>query len=117
MATRPTKRRSPAHRKPALPEMPHWDPVTHTLHFRGLEIKHFSHEALNQEMLLAAFQLAGWPRMIEFHFQPRASGNAKIQLRETVNTLNRSVAPHLHFFQEGNGRRVGWEVKRRECAS
>ncbi len=118
MRPRPEKTRSLAAREqPVALDIPEWNPREHALHFRGLVVKHFSHEALNQELLLSAFEVACWPLTIEFHFAPKVGASAKVRLRETINNLNRSVAPHLHFFQEGNGRRIGWRPSRKRRAT
>jgi hypothetical protein len=92
-------------------DQPHWDSVTHTLFWRGRLVKHFKHEAPYQEAILEAFQSCNWSRYVVVML-PREEGvNSKERLREAVKNLNRSCCKGLHFTQEGNGGRVGWQAQ------
>lgn len=98
-------------REPELPspDVPHWDAETHSLHWRGQLIKHFKHEAPFQEATLEAFEANNWPRYVVVTLPKEEGMNHKERLRETIKNLNRSCTKRLHFTQEGNGGRVGWQ--------
>ena len=102
------KHSKPAGRKTLADKVPDWVAVDHDLFFRGRLIKHFKFLAPNQAAILAAFQAARWAPSIEFQLPHTVGRNAKIQMRETIENLKRNVYPHLHFFQERSGTRIGW---------
>jgi hypothetical protein len=92
-------------------EIPSWDAESHTLYWRGSAVKHFRHDAANQEAVLTAFHASGWARCIHFAQKRDAQISAKKRLRDTIKNLNRNVAPFLRFRQEGSGDRVLWEAR------
>ena len=108
------KHSKPAGRKTLADKVPHWVAADHDLFFRGRLIKHFKSDAPNQEALLTALQAAHWAPSIEFHFPHQNGGNGKRRLRDAIRDLKRSLRPHLHFFQEGGGRRIGWCIWRKK---
>ncbi len=89
---------------------PAWDPAQHTLSWSGRLVKHFRAEAPYQELILAAFDGAGWPACLPFAALAGAGLNGKDRLRDTIRNLNRSVRPYLRFRLEGSGTRVCCEI-------
>jgi hypothetical protein len=89
---------------------PYWDDRDHTLFWGSRVLKHFRHEAPNQEAILRIFQAALWCRCVAVSL-PEDVGvvSPKERLHFTIKNLNRNVRPHLRFRQEGCGSRVMWE--------
>ncbi len=92
-------------------DAPVWDAKRHTLTWGGQVVKHFKSEAPCQEAILAAFQAAGWEACITFEIDAADGVNGKDRLCDAIRNLNRSVRPHLHFSQEGNGSRLCWSAR------
>jgi hypothetical protein len=63
---------------------------------------------LLQEAVLLAFESSGWALEIAVDNLIPVRMD-KRRLRNTVENLNRSVRPRLHFRLEGSGSRVCWE--------
>lgn len=61
-----------------------------------------------EEAVLAMFEAAGWPRLVPFVPDPK-NGLEKERVHNAISNLNRRVRPHLHFWQEASGTRIGWE--------
>ena len=58
-----TRRKSvKRNRRKALPK---WDTYTHTLFWQDQAVKHFNHEAMEQEKILAVLEKAGWPNCLD----------------------------------------------------
>jgi hypothetical protein len=89
---------------------PYWSDKEHTLFWRGRVVKHFRHEAPNQEAVLRTFQAALWRPCVAVRLREDVGViSPKERLHFTIKNLNRNVRPHLKFRQEGCGGRVRWE--------
>jgi dissimilatory sulfite reductase (desulfoviridin) alpha/beta subunit len=90
--------------------IPKWNAGDHTLFWRGRVVKHFSHEAQDQEKILEAFEKGGWQDFVE----TADLQISKSKLWATIKNLNQSLKGFLHFRREGSSRRIGWApVKKR----
>lgn len=86
--------------------LPEWDNVVHTLFLGGRAVKHFRSLAPQQEGIIEAFHNAGWPPCLLTSLLPP---QIRSHLRSSVQALNRSVRPLLHFRLEGKTSRLVWE--------
>ncbi|WP_146118485.1 hypothetical protein [Blastopirellula marina] len=73
-------------------------------------VKRFKWPAVNQEMVLCAFQEEGWPERIDDPLPPQAEQDPKRRLADTIKCLNRKQENHLiHFHGDGTGQGIVWE--------
>jgi hypothetical protein len=92
-------------------EKPHWDGVRRELRLGGHVVKRFRQPAACQELVLAAFEEEGWPPSILDPLPPWPGQDRKVRLRQCINNLNRwQKPPTLHFFGNGGGKSVCWEL-------
>jgi hypothetical protein len=92
-------------------ETPYWSDKEHTLFWRGRVVKHFRHEAPNQETVLRTFQATDWHQCVAVCLREDVGVvSSKERLHFTIKNLNRTLRPHLRFRQEGCGGRVRWEA-------
>jgi hypothetical protein len=91
--------------------MPHWDSKRRELHLGSVLIRRFKRRAPHQELILSAFEQAGWPRRIN---NPLPSASAWLydeQLHDAIKRLNRhQMVPLLTFHGNGSGHGVRWEL-------
>jgi hypothetical protein len=110
------------HRKFSVVRMPHasrsgrrnfvpcWDIEHRVLTFNGTIVKQFRRHAVNQELVLAAFQEEDWPLRILDPLAPLPSQDSKRRLSDTIKWLNRGQTSELvHFRGDGTGEGVTWE--------
>ena len=96
---------------PATLDLPRWDGESHVLYARGQIVKQFRVPSPSQELILAAFQEEGWPRIIFDPLVPSPNQVPKQRLRETIRCLNRNQKNRLVRFQgDGSGQGVGWQL-------
>ncbi len=89
---------------------PVWDAVRRELRLDGELVKQFKWSALNQEMILAAFEEEHWPVRIDDPLPPHAEQDSKRRLSDTIKCLNRKQKHSLiHFRGDGTGEGVIWE--------
>lgn len=105
-ASSPGTRRKSRSRPAALPR---WDAVGRLLWFGRRLVKRFVVPATNQDVVLAAFQDAGWPEVIDDPL-PRTPGiDARVRLHNTIKHLNHCHECRLiRFGGSCDGRGVRW---------
>jgi hypothetical protein len=92
------------------PEAPRWDGERHELRWGAKLVKRFREPALNQELVLAAFEEEGWPPHIDDPLPSPRSCAAKERLHDTIKRLNRHQVNRLIRFRgDGSGSGVIWE--------
>ncbi len=90
---------------------PHWESDRHELRLGSVLIKQFKWPAMNQELVLAAFQEELWAFRIDDPLPPQPAQDSKRRLSDTIKCLNRKQkAPLLHFRSDGTGEGIIWEV-------
>jgi hypothetical protein len=90
--------------------VPSWDVDRHTLTFDGRIVKQFKRHAVNQEIVLSAFQEEGWPERIDDPLAPSPTLVSKRRLCDTIKCLNRRQEHKLIYFRgDGTGEGVIWE--------
>ncbi len=90
---------------------PVWDAQRRMLVFAGNVVKQFRRRAVNQELVLAAFEEECWPLRIDDPLTPQPCQDMKRRLNDTIKCLNRGQeSPLLHFRGDGTGEGVLWEV-------
>jgi hypothetical protein len=114
----PRKRGTPdPHPLPAEPwaaqaKIPRWDAARHELRWGAKLVKRFRVPALNQELILAAFEEEGWPPHLDDPLPSSGDTDAKQRLHDTIKRLNRhQVHRLLHFRGDGNGTGILWELR------
>ena len=89
---------------------PHWDAEARELRFNGIVIKRYKWQAMNQEIVLHAFEEEGWPQRIDDPLPPQPEQDPKRRLCDTIKCLNRKQANQLiRFHGDGTGEGVSWE--------
>jgi hypothetical protein len=97
---------------------PDWDPALCRLMFGGLVVKQYRATALNQHIILAAFQEEQWPLRIDDPLPPVNRIDPKRRLHDTIAGLNRNqLNSVVHFHGDGSGRGVRWVAIVRESIS
>ncbi|MGD9633365.1 MAG: hypothetical protein AB7G28_09485 [Pirellulales bacterium] len=95
----------------APPKRPSWDAARRILLWENQIVKSFRRRAINQELVLGAFQEESWPPRIDDPLAPQPCQDMKRRLNDTIKCLNRGqVHPLLHFRGDGSGEGVLWEV-------
>lgn len=95
--------------------VPRWDSERRELTLRGDLVKRFKWQAANQELILDAFQEAGWPVRIDDPLPPQPEQDSKRRLSDTIKCLNRKQANRLIRFRgDGSGEGVLWELTRQD---
>lgn len=93
---------------------PLWDAGQRRLIFGDLLVKQYRTHALNQHLVLAAFQEENWRERIDDPLPPVEQIEPKRRLHDTIAGLNRNqINQVVHFFGAGSGRSVGWFAKQR----
>lgn len=94
---------------PAEFHVPEWDATRRLLSYGGQTVKQFTRPAVNQELLLSAFEEEGWPARILDPLAPNTDQDFKRRLAETIKSLNRRQAhPLIHFHGDGSGVGILW---------
>lgn len=89
---------------------PRWDSARRTLSWGGMVVKEFKRRAINQEVVLSAFQEDGWPARIDDPLAPQPSMDRKRRLNHTIKCLNhRRIRALIRFRGDGTGQGVVWE--------
>ena len=90
--------------------LPKWDRDRQQLTVGSAVIKRFKVPAVNQEVVLAAFEEEGWPPRIDDPLPPHGEQAPKRRLQETIKSLNRNQKQSLiRFLGDGSGQGVRWE--------
>jgi hypothetical protein len=89
--------------------VPTWDAAQRVLTYGGQTVKQFSRPAVNQELVLSAFEDEGWPSRILDPLAPHLDQVSKRRLGETIRSLNLGQAtPLVHFHGDGTGEGILW---------
>lgn len=92
--------------------VPFWDDRIQELRLGDHIVKRFTHPARAQTLILAAFQEEGWPPSIDDPLPTQYNQDPKRRLHYTIQNLNRfQKPPRIHFFINGNGQSIRWEIK------
>lgn len=98
------------YRSQKLRGLPVWNGVRRELFYDGQIIRQFKRRAVNQELILAAFQEENWPRRIDDPLTPQLCQDSKSRLHDTIKCLNRGLDMELlHFCGDGTGKGVVWQ--------
>jgi hypothetical protein len=90
--------------------VPTWDAQRQELRVNSMVVKRFKVPAVNQEIVLAAFEEEHWPPRIDDPLPPRHEQSSKRRLQETIKSLNRSHRrPLIRFLGDGSAQGVCWE--------
>jgi hypothetical protein len=82
---------------------PRWDRERQELTVGGVLVKRFKVPAVNQEMILAAFEEEGWPPRIDDPIPPKGDTEAR-RLHDTINSLNGChLQTLIRFLGDGTG--------------
>ena len=93
--------------------IPEWDAQYRVLSFDGKTVKQFKWLAINQELILSAFQEECWPKKILDPLSPQPSQVMKRRLSDTIRCLNRGHLNSLIRFRgDGTGEGIFWEPVR-----
>jgi hypothetical protein len=96
--------------------LPCYDAELRRLTLGGLLVKELTDSAVNQEVVLLAFQEEGWPAALDDPL-PGVNGlDPRQRLKDTVTRLNRSQREaRVVFHQLARGTRIRWEVPGRRA--
>jgi len=101
---------SPASRSIQPQAIPSWNRSHRILMLNGQLVRRFKRHAVNQELVLTAFQEDGWSTRIFDPLPPLASEDNKRRLSDTIKCLNRGQANQIIRFRgDGTGEGVTWE--------
>jgi len=101
---------APADNAPPRSDSPHWDDSKRELRLGDRIVKRFRVPALNQELILAAFQEERWPDYLDDPLPPLPGLDSKRRLHDAIKSLNRhQISPLLRFHGNGRGCGVHWE--------
>ena len=96
---------------PFLRAKPVWDSALRRLMLGELLVKQYRAPALNQHVILSAFQEEDWPERIDDPLPPVNSIGPKRRLHDAIAGLNRNqVNSILHFSGNGLGTGVSWHA-------
>jgi hypothetical protein len=109
------RKRGTAHEAPSEPpapaKVPRWDAECRELRWGAMLVKRFRVPALNQELILAAFEEEGWPPHLDDPLPQEANTDPKQRLQDTIKRLNRHQVNRLiHFRGDGSGTGILWEL-------
>ena len=91
--------------------IPHWNALERVLSYDGQTVKRFKCQAINQELVLSAFQEERWPKRILDPLRPRPCQAMKRRLNDTIKCLNRcQIHSLIRFRGDGSSEGVLWEV-------
>ncbi len=90
---------------------PRWDSELNELRMDQVLIKRFRWQAINQAMVLCAFEEEGWPERIDDPLPPQPGLDPKRRLHDTIKCLNRGhKIPLIRFRGDGTGQGIIWEL-------
>lgn len=92
-------------------QVPRWDPVLRELYWECKIVKRYKWQAVNQEVVLTAFEEEGWPLVIDDPLPPKPNLDSKRRLHDTIKALNRNQEnPIVRFHGDGTGEGIRWEL-------
>jgi len=90
--------------------VPRWDADCHELRWGAKLVKRFREPALNQELILDAFEEEGWPRHMDDPLPNNFSCDSKQRLHDTIKRLNwHQVNRLLQFRGDGGDTGIIWK--------
>jgi hypothetical protein len=90
--------------------IPHWDPRMRTLYLGDRIVKRYRVPAANQEVVLSAFEEAGWTQVIDDPLPDDPDQVPKNRLHFTIHRLNQcQETPLIRFCGDGTGQGICWE--------
>lgn len=90
---------------------PVWDQELRELHVEGVVVKRFRVPAVNQELILAAFEEEGWPPCVDDPLPPAPGIISKRRLHTTIQSLNRNQrVVRIRFSGNGQADGICWEL-------
>ena len=91
--------------------LPIWDEGRRILFWDGQVVKQFKRRAVNQELILSAFQEENWPDRIDDPLAPEPCIDMKRRLNATIRCLNHGQDHSLlQFHGDGTGEGIVWKV-------
>lgn len=100
---------------PGITTKPHWNELSRELLLGAVVLKKMRGRAENQEIILEAFQNAGWPDQLPL--QPLLVLNRTLRHRslvEAIAGINRGQpAPGIQFFLSDDDSRISWQLQER----
>jgi len=94
----------------ATPAKPQWDSSRRTLVYGKQVVKEFKSQAVNQEIVLAAFEEEEWQFRIDDPLPQHPDIVGKQRLHDTISSLNRNQKRRLLRFRgDGTGEGICWE--------
>jgi hypothetical protein len=91
--------------------VPRWDARCRELWYGELLLKRFVKAAPIQELLLAAFERAGWPLCMADPLPEHPGVSPEERLHNALRRLNASLVIRvIQFIRDGSARGVGWKV-------
>ncbi len=90
-------------------ELPFWNAELRELRVNGTMIRAFKWQAINQELVLSAFQEDGWPFVIDDPLPPKEEQDPRRRLHDTIKALNRNQS-RIRFHGNGTGEGIRWEL-------
>lgn len=92
-------------------KVPSWDAMRRVLIFENRVVKQFKRQAINQEVILSAFQEDEWPTRIDDPLTPQPAIDEKRRLNDTIKSLNRNqLSSLIRFHGDGSGQAILWET-------
>jgi hypothetical protein len=88
-----------------VPERPRWDPQKRQLWYGTVLVKQLKRLAPDQQLVLEAFQQAGWPEAISNPLAGETDAERRGRLRHVVKRLNRRRASDVLWFELARGGR------------
>jgi hypothetical protein len=108
----PEQASPPSEPRAAQPKIPRWDAARRELRWGAKLVKRFREPALNQELILAAFEEEGWPPHLDDPLPSNGDSDPKERLHDTIKRLNRHQVHRLiHFRGDGSGTGIIWELR------
>jgi hypothetical protein len=90
---------------------PFWDSNRRELRLGSQVVKRFKWPAMNQELIVLAFEEEGWPRRIDDPLPLDPNIDPKRRLHDTIKCLNRhQLIPLIKFRGDGTGQGVLVEI-------
>jgi hypothetical protein len=97
--------------------VPTWDAARRLLLYGGQPVKQYNRPAVNQELVLSAFEEEGWPSRILDPLAPHRDQAIKQRLGETIKSLNRGQShPLIQFHGDGTGEGILWTPAVEMCS-
>lgn len=92
-------------------QSPRWDAARRELFLGTHLIKRFRVPAVNQVLIVTAFQELDWPVCIDDPLPPTLEIDPKQRMQATIRSLNgRQIHKAIRFHGNGTGKQVYWKL-------